>query len=347
MKVAVLIPAYRPGDRLVPLVQALSRQPVERIIVIDDGSGPEYRKIFAELELIGNVTVIAHGVNRGKGAALKTGFKHIGEHLPGYGAVTADADGQHLPDDIARVAAVLALSDGNTLILGARRFGEGTPLRSRIGNAATGFIFRSFFKIPVTDTQTGLRGIAHAHMAVLSAIPYDRYEYETEAILAASRSGISIAEVPIETVYEDDNASSHFNPFLDSLRIYFVLFRFTLASLFSAAVDFAVFLVAFPFIGSILWSTYAARAVSLLVNYGLVSRRVFYDAHRARETFPRYLLLVIVSGAAASFLISLLLSRAGLPLWGAKAIAESFLYVVNFYIQDRFIFTKPEPPAVS
>src|SRR5262245_49316443 len=125
--IPVLIPAYKPGPPFAVLVSDLLRRGIECVIVVDDGSGPEYADCFRSLANLPQVFVIHHAVNLGKGAALKTGMDRALARLPDSpGTVTADADGQHHPDDIARVLAALRQSPG-ALILGARRFDAGVP----------------------------------------------------------------------------------------------------------------------------------------------------------------------------------------------------------------------------
>ena len=101
---AVLIPAYRPNHTLPEVVTALAARGMASIIVIDDGSGPGFRAVFDEAARIPGVQILRHAINLGKGAALKTAFNYVLTSLPDVtGVVTADADGQHDPDDIVRV----------------------------------------------------------------------------------------------------------------------------------------------------------------------------------------------------------------------------------------------------
>jgi putative flippase GtrA len=240
-------------------------------------------------------------------------------------------------EDILKVAEALEKTPGK-LIMGARKFQGEIPFRSRLGNNVTAFLFRTFFGLKLSDTQSGLRGIPRSLLRPLGGIPYDHYEYETEMLLFSRRIGLKIEEVPIQTIYENDNACSHFNPLTDSFKIYFVLLRYTLASLASVVVDFIVFMAAYPIIGNILWSIYAARGISLFVNYGLNRNLVFNDKNHVRKTFPKYLALVIVSGYFASLCIGWLNSFFLLPIYLAKITAESILYIINFVVQKRFIF---------
>ena len=87
----IVIPSYQPGKALIDLVDALAGA---RVVVVDDGSGPDYAAIFAMVAARG-AEVITHSVNHGKGAALKTGFAHVARTAPDQAVVCADSDGQH------------------------------------------------------------------------------------------------------------------------------------------------------------------------------------------------------------------------------------------------------------
>jgi glycosyltransferase involved in cell wall biosynthesis len=132
---AVLIPAYRPSAHLIALVRDLSGRGMPAILLVDDGSGPEFRAIFEQAAHLPGVEVLRHPVNLGKGAALKTGIAHALAAFPGLlGIVTADADGQHHPEDIARVETALRKAPG-ALVLGCRTFDDKVPCAA---DSATG-----------------------------------------------------------------------------------------------------------------------------------------------------------------------------------------------------------------
>ncbi|GAB3854559.1 glycosyltransferase family 2 protein [Dactylosporangium cerinum] len=149
----VLIPAYEPDQRLVDLVDGL-RGAGQAVVVVDDGSGPAYAPVFQAVRDLGG-TVLTHPVNRGKGAALKTGFRSTREDV-----VCADADGQHRVEDILRVADHVRRTGRTTL--GVRRFTGPVPLRSSAGNALTRVVFAAVTGSRIQDTQTGLRGTRRA-----------------------------------------------------------------------------------------------------------------------------------------------------------------------------------------
>lgn len=152
----VLIPSYEPDERLIGLIKQLQASGSFSIVVVDDGSGAAYRDLFREARELG-CTLITHSANKGKGCALKTGFRYFLEKETAEGIVCADSDGQHLPKDIIRIARSLS-EHPQHIVLGGRRFTGSIPLRSRFGNAVTRIIFAAATGNRIYDTQTGLRG---------------------------------------------------------------------------------------------------------------------------------------------------------------------------------------------
>lgn len=340
MSLVVLIPAYQPGPDLPALVRAILAETlgvVDRAVVVNDGSAERCAPVFAELRGIDRVEVIAHAVNLGKGAALKTGFNWIlANDAAVTGIVTADADGQHLPADVARVARAHA-GHADALVLGSRAFKGEVPFRSRFGNTLTRVIFRLFTGLPLEDTQTGLRVWPRAQCLEALRLPYNGYEFEFEALVKASRSAIH--EVPIETVYREGNKSSHFNPIRDSLRIYYVFLRYSASAILAAVLDSSVFSLTLWRTGNLILSQAAGRALATLVAFFVLRRLVFQSTAAPWKTALRFVTLVIVSGAVSLRLIEALLGAGFSPL-SAKLLAEGTLFVANFAVQRTLIFLR-------
>jgi len=152
------------------------------------------------------------------------------------GVVTADADGQHTVKDILRTAAEL-FDHPRHLILGSRRFDGAVPFRSKLGNVMTRRIMRALTGQKLVDTQTGLRAVPIDFVPELLRLKATGYDFELEMLMACRHTARLIAEVPIATIYIDDNRSSHFNPLLDSMAVYFVFLRFSAVSLLTAGID--------------------------------------------------------------------------------------------------------------
>jgi glycosyltransferase involved in cell wall biosynthesis len=343
-RLAVVIPAYRPSSRLVDIVRALAEKSLSTIVVIDDGSGAEFHEIFAGTAAVPGVQLLRHAVNLGKGAALKTGINHALCNIPGIaGVVTADADGQHDPEDIERVAERL-LENPESLVLGCRKFRGDVPLRSRIGNVATSAIMHALMGRKMADTQTGLRGIPASFAMRLLKIEATGYEFELEMLLAAHQLAVSLIEEPIRTIYEEGNQSSHFNPIVDSMKIYFVLLRFGSVSALTAVLDGVVFYLTFRSSGHVLISQVLGRVFGVAFNYSIVRSSVFYSHQTHKKVLPKYLALVLASGTVSYAGIRLLSSKLGVGAVTAKVMVEALLFLVNFAVQRLFIF-KPENGA--
>ncbi len=346
----LLIPAFRPLSELPALLQDISsRIPDAVLILVDDGSGSSYQEIFEECSEIPHVRVVHHEVNQGKGAALKTGFDFAIREIPQLTRIiTADADGQHSPQDIALMVQT-ADAHPQSLILGVRHFNTEVPLRSRFGNQLTRLLVRFLVGQPLRDTQTGLRAIPRHLLPTLLTLPSRRYEFELEMLIAAKHHGCPIHEQEIETIYLDGNASSHFNPLLDSVRIYFVLFRFTVLSLLTAIVDNSVFFLVHYLTGMLGLSQLLGRVTAILFNYRSVRRAVFLSSEPHHVLFPKYILLVLANGLIAYSLIRLLHENFSTPILFAKISVESVMFFVNFIIQRDFIFKskKVVPPETD
>ena len=334
--IAVLIPAYKPDRRLNQLVDDLLAANFERIVVVDDGGGEPFAPIFADLA--GKATVLTHPVNRGKGAALKTGLKEI-KKTPGVSVVTADADGQHTPEDVAKIADAL-LAQPDALILGSRDK-KAMPPRSKAGNTLTCGVFGLLTGLWLGDTQTGLRGLPASALDAFSALEGDRYEYEINMLICASEKKIPVKEVEIETIYIDNNASSHFNALKDGLKIYRLMFRqagrFVLSSLISALLDVLLFSLAHYALG---WSRVAAqigaRVISATANYLLNSRMVF-GKKPTNQSFVRYAVLALFI-LGASCLGHMALERLHVPAVTAKIIVDGLLYFLSYRVQRSRVF---------
>src|SRR3990167_8579230 len=228
--ISVLIPVYEPSEKLIELVIALSQhEKIRYIVVVNDGSSSDKQIIFSQIRNINKIILLQHAANLGKGGAIKTGLRYIKGHLSEkMGIVTVDADGQHLVDDVVKIILELQKYPDN-LILGVRQFDKKiVPFRSRFGNIITRYIFKFLYKRHILDTQTGLRAIPISLIDTLLRIPYDRYEFELECLIVALKSGYSINQTVINTIYLNNNEESHFNPILDSMRIYYVFFRYSI-----------------------------------------------------------------------------------------------------------------------
>jgi len=342
--VVLLIPAYKPSVALIDVVQGVQQidtnATIGEVVVIDDGSGPEYQSIFSAVQLMDGVVVIRHAVNLGKGAALKTGFNFALVNMPAApGIVTADADGQHSPSDIIAVAEALRAAP-DTLVLGCRQFDGTVPLRSRLGNSLTRRVLRVFTGMKVADTQTGLRGWPRNICAQSLQIPLNGYDFELECLVGGGRS---VTQVPIATIYIDQNRSSHFNPLLDSMKIYFIFVRYCGSAMVAALVDSAVFYGIYASSGSVGWSQFFGRCSAVAFAFVITRTFVFQSNVRFTVALAKYLTLVMVMGFVSYGLLQVIHARLGIPIFVSKMLAEGLLFLGNFAIQREFIFVRKSP----
>lgn len=344
-RVVVVIPSLNPDEKLCGTVDGLLGAGFSDIIVIDDGSSEAAKGNFpSENE---HVTVLRHEVNRGKGAALKTAFAYILENRPdALGCVSADGDGQHRPADVAACARELTLH-AQDVILGARDFSlPSVPPRSRKGNRITSRVFRLLFGMTLSDTQTGLRAFPRSVLGAMLSVRGDRYEYETNMLIELKRRKIGYREVPIETVYIDENATSHFRPVRDSIRIYGMIVAFLLSSVLSMLVDltlFTVFNILFaalklPF--AYAFAVGGARVISSVFNYTLNRRVVF--ASGDRSSVVRYYILAVcqlaLSAAVGQALVCLIPHGAKWIETLFKLAVDLILFFFSFRIQNSWVF---------
>ncbi|WP_409480060.1 glycosyltransferase [Pseudobdellovibrio sp. HCB154] len=335
---AILIPSYKPTPILIEVIEDLRRQFSGLVVVVNDGNENEYLQIFERLKKDFSVEVVHHATNLGKGRALKTGFNHILINHPQIKAVvTADADGQHQTADILRVAAEATSEKNPDLVIGERKFEKSVPLRSRFGNVLTSYIFKFLVGLNLSDTQTGLRGFHRRILPSLLKIQGERYEFETNILLETKNQHWSYQQVPITTVYIDDNQGSHFNPFFDSMKIYFLIIRFLGSSLSSSFLDFLFYAYFIQRGMKVYESMILARFLSGWVNFYLNKKLVFRYSEKYWKALIRYWSLVLVMGTLSSFIVNGLMGYMERPIL-LKLLAESMLFLASFAIQKEFVF---------
>ena len=337
---AILIPAFRPGEVLVDIVRQLALGEQRTIVVVDDGSGPDYEAVFEEIGRVPGVHVIRQSSNGGKGSALKCGIAFILRAYPEIGGVvTVDADGQHDPADVRKVGERFQ-ENADALVLGVRCFEGGIPLRSKLGNRLTSRVMRAVLGNKLSDSQTGLRAIPQALLLRALKMHGSRYEFELETLIAAKHTGVTILEEPIRTIYEPGNPTSHFHPLLDSMRIGYVLLRFSMIGILSAVLDNLLFYLLFRATGSIIGSQIGARVTTIFFNYSAVRRAVFLSDEPHRVLLPRYLLLAATSCGLSYTGITILTAAFQVNVLLAKILIETSLFVVNLTVQREWVFKK-------
>ena len=353
--VSVILPSLDPDEKLSAVIEGLLSVGFCDIILVNDGSKQENLHYFDKAAAHPQVQVLHHEVNRGKGAALKTAFQWFLDNRPeGLGVVTVDGDNQHHPEDTR--ACTLKMLQTGQVILGCRDFTlPQVPPRSRYGNQITRGVMKLFCGLNISDTQTGLRAIPRAAVKAFCNVKGDRFEYETNMLLAMKEYQISYGEVSIRTVYIEENQSSHFRAVRDSARIYGLIFghffRYTLSSILSLLVDTGLFSLLSWLLNGILGgflldaaTTGTARVVSSVFNFFLNKKMVFRSGTSTKKALIRYYCLAI----------PILLSQLGLT-HGAYLLlnigddqtalrtviyvaVRALLYLISFTVQQRWVF---------
>ena len=355
-RVSVVLPSLDPDEKLTAVIDGLLRVGFTDIILVNDGSKPENLHYFEEAAAQHpEIKLLHHPENRGKGAALKTAFTYVLENRPdSMGVVTVDGDNQHHCEDTRSCA--LHMARTGKLVLGVRDFDqEDVPFKSRNGNKITSWVFKVFVGMTISDTQTGLRAIPVQYLKDLTAIYGDRFEYETNMLLAMQTHQIPFDEVKIRTVYIEVNKSSHFRAVRDSWRIYKLIlahfFRFTASSLLSSVIDEGLFVLLTWLLESSLSGllltaipTVTARFLSSIVNFYMNQRIVFRTNAPTGKAMAKYFAL-----AVPQLIAQLLITHGCYVLLGVGpeetllraviyALVMVLLFIASFMIQQRWVF---------
>ena len=307
----VLIPSYQPEEVLTLLAKTLSDLGF-KVVVVDDGGGKTYEHIFKECEKYADVVV--HSANKGKGAALKTGFKYILEHYPEYdNVITADGDGQHRIQDI--VLMYEKALKKNTPIIGERKFDVKVPLRSKVGNDMSKFTQALCTYRYMHDNQCGLRLFPVSLLKKLIKIRGNRYEYEMRVLTYLQAKEIRYQLMSVQTIYEEGNKSSHFRPFKDTVLIQSSILSYGIINILSfligltSAIIFSLFLFKeSPLVYEL--SILCASPIALLFHI-LINGIVFRPKFPARMVI-RLILYEIVVLSAVLVTVTLFTRIAGL-----------------------------------
>ena len=210
---AVLIPVYNHAGGVVSVIERALALDLP-VWVVDDGSTDG---TAAGLARVGGITVLRHEKNRGKGAAILTGFEAMAEKADW--AVTLDADGQHDPADVPVLIRAIP-AGGRPIVIGRREWmiGDDVPWTSRFGRKFSNFWVRTAGGPVLSDTQSGLR-IYPLPEAMRLGVRARRFQFEVEILVRARWQGIPVVEAPVQVSYTPGmKRISHFRPFIDFCR---------------------------------------------------------------------------------------------------------------------------------
>ena len=346
--VVVVIPAYNPDEKLISHLENLKSNGYSRIILIDDGSKAETKHFFAEAAEKFGCDVVTHNVNLGQGRAYKTGFNlYLGKYADDtIGVIQCDCDGQHHIDDINRCADLLR-SNPEQFILGVRNFTDkNIPFRSRFGNNCTNVVFKVFCGLDISDTQTGLKGIPVSFIPRLMETPGERFEYASSVLLETKKAGVKILQFPIQTIYINGNETSHFNPLLDSVRIYSLIFKYLMSSLSAFIVDivaYSLFLTVFRGIFPELYiivSVYLAKIISCTYTFFVNKQLVFESDQKGSSSALKFVVLCVIQSSMSGLLTNGVVNILGWNEVLGKIIVDTILFFISFQVQNRWVFKR-------
>lgn len=356
-QISVVLPSLDPDDKLLAVVDGLLDTGFTDIILVNDGSKPENLHYFETAATHPEVHLLHHEVNRGKGAALKTAFEWFLNNRPGAaGVVTVDGDNQHHPED-TKACSEQMLRSGK-VVLGCRDFSlPQVPSRSRMGNRITCGVFKLMVGMTISDTQTGLRAIPTDIVRAFMDVKGDRFEYETNMLLAMKAQSIDFDEVKIRTVYIEENKSSHFRTVRDSYRIYKLIlahfFRYTVSSLLSSVVDTGLFVLLSILLQNVfrdplltIIPAIGARVVSSLMNFFMNKLMVFRSNINTGTAMLRYFTLAVIQMLVQAGLTYG--ANVALHIGSGQTVLRTIVYVIvmvvlyfaSFMIQQRWVFAE-------
>lgn len=359
--VTIIVPSYNPDEKLEEVVKGLVQGGFDDILVVNDGSKEECLSHFDEVSKYKEVTLIVHEVNKGKGRAMKTAFTYVLENRPdSIGVITVDGDNQHTVKDIRYMAERME-EDPDSVYIGCRIFKDKKiPWRSRFGNNTTSNIFTYILRIPITDTQTGLRGTPRKYLQNLIDTKGERYEFETEMFFTLKEKNIPYKETTIETVYIEENETSHFHPIRDSWKIYklilaymfkklFKFMKFMASSFLSFLTDWGVYTLLLLFLDGKLpdkavlaIAVISGKLLSSVLNFILNKKVVFKSNAGHGGLILRYYTLWACQTACSYGLIyglGLIFGKESVIVrMILKPIVDVVLFVLSYKIQKNWVF---------
>lgn len=325
----VIIPAYQPDGQLVNIVKELYENNFS-VLVVNDGSSCAYNEIFEQSEPFARI--IHSPCNEGKGAALKRGFAAVGEIFPEEeNIITADADGQHRVEDIIRVRE--KLEEGSSFVLSVRYLQGKIPFRSKFGNVLSRIVYTVMNGHYFDDNQSGLRGFKKEHIGWLLKVKGDKYDYEMNMLCYADKQGIKISTLPIKAIYIDGNKSSHFNPVMDTLRIYKRLFSSLWPSVLSVllwevlTLAISIFMSYEQAVVAVPTAVMISTLISILLQKFVVFRNVAY-----KDFFRTLLFGSIRASAYTGFLRLIGIFTVSIPVFIVVNIAVLLVLAVEYQI---------------
>lgn len=304
--------------------------------MVNDGSSKEYDNIFKRAE--DYALVLGYKNNKGKGYALKHGYSYIKNNYKDYIVITMDSDGQHTVEDAIKLCDYVSLHP-DELVIGKRLRDKKIPIKSKIGNSITRFVYKLSTGVSLYDTQTGLRAFTNKNIDFHLKTPGEKYEYEMNVLLYAPKENIKIKEIEIQTIYIDNNSGSHFNPLKDSFRIYLEIIKFSLSSFICFLIDYLFYTLFVLIFNNVIISNIFARVISSATNYTINKKYVFKNNKKGIKSILEYYLLAIIILVVNTFFLNFIVNI-GINKYIAKILIESIMFIFSWFVQKYKIFKK-------
>lgn len=331
IKYIALVPAYEPDNNLPRVVKELQENNFD-VVVVNDGSSLDYKEFFDAC----NTKKISYPTNRGKGYALKKGYEYVKNNYEKYIIVTIDSDGQHTVEDAINLCRYVR-ENPDTLAIGKRLRKDNVPVRSKIGNALTKFVFELATGEKIYDTQSGLRAFSNNLMDYMIEIEGERFEYEMNVLLYLSKRNIKYKEIEIQTIYIDNNKKSHFKALKDSLKIYGKIAEFKVIPLITFFMDLVVFAALIIWLNKIIPSNIISKVISLALYYILNIREIFKEKPMIKDILIQILTIILYIGLSTTmvYVLSKLINA-----YTSKVIIELILFIIIQKINNKFFRSK-------
>lgn len=342
MTTAALIPAFNPGEVVIDVVKKTLHE-VDHIILVNDGCDEENTIWLNQLNnSSAKITLINHPSNFGKGFAIQSGLTQALKQGHDY-VIMLDSDGQHDPSEIQLFKAKIA-THSSPFIIGTRTQIDKMPLKSKIGNISMAWAFKLITGKKLIDTQSGYRALSRTFIKkFLDSCKPGRYETEMKMLFLAAKTCETLEQIPIKTIYIDDNRNSKFKPVQDSVRVLSSFLMFAGVGILSFLLDYGLFL-ALTFLADsyFLNAHIMSRTVSSVFNYFATKRYVFNNQDSVTTTALKYLLAALISLLLSSALLYLFVDfMLWSPIW-AKPTAEMLTFCINFFVLKNFVFVEKD-----
>lgn len=332
----ILLPSYQPEQTLIKLSKALHQHGFS-ILIIDDGSGEDYQYIFDECKNWS--TVLVHHKNLGKGAAIKTGYKHIVKTCTKVEyVITADGDGQHTIQDIIKVFDKLV--DKHISVIGERHFDGKVPIKSKLGNGLSRFTQALCTFRYMKDNQCGLRGFPIALIEPMSKIRGNRYEYEMRVLNWFHMKEIPYVPILVQTIYEDNNSKSHFRPIKDTFLIQSSIILCGLVNLIAIAFNVVLAFILFEYVfkagaiheTSVPYELAVLTASPLTLLFQFFLMLIIFKPKNLGKMSLRLILYYLLLLVSEIISVELFTRICNLPLYGSLLITFPLMLIPIFYL---------------